>query len=161
VVAAAFVHDGVARRLVHLLKYGAMPAAAEPLAGRMAILAPGASALVPVPRAVLRRWRHGIDPADELARTVALRLAVPVVRALAGELWHPRRAGTVGRRRGSPTFRRRGPIPPGAVLVDDVVTTGTTLAAARRALGHPLPAIVATVAPSLIGGRTGGAGPDG
>ena len=63
---AGFVHEGTARRLVHALKYRAVFAAAEPLADAMAERIPGsATALVPVPRAIFRAFRHGIDPAAD------------------------------------------------------------------------------------------------
>ncbi len=70
-VRSAFAHRGTARLLVHRLKYGGHGAAAAVLADAMAGCVPeGAGALVPVPRARLRRWRYGVDPAVELARAL-------------------------------------------------------------------------------------------
>lgn len=144
-VFSAFDHQGTARLLVHRLKYGAQPAAAVLLALPMARGLPaGAATLVPVPRARLRLWRYGVDPALELARAVGRVSGLPVTRALSSSWWHRRRAGAGGIARGVPRFRARGPVPAGAVLVDDVVTTGSTLAAAANALGRPLPAVTAT-----------------
>ena len=148
-VHSAFAHRGTARLLVHRLKYGGHRAAAAVLAEGMAGCVPkGAGALVPVPRARLRHWRYGVDPAVELARALGRLLGLPVVPALAPEWWHRRRAGPTGSRRGLPSFRLIRAIPAGSVLVDDVVTTGTTLRAAAAALAGPCRAVTATAAPA-------------
>jgi predicted amidophosphoribosyltransferase len=147
-VSSPFLHGGTARLLVHRLKYGAHPAAAHLLAGPMAgVLPAGAALLVPVPRARLRLWRYGVDPALELARAVGKVSGLPVARALAAEWWHRRRAGPGGMERGVPGFRALAAVPAGAVLVDDVVTTGVTLGAAAAALGGARLAVTATTAP--------------
>lgn len=146
-VHSPFLHRGTARLLVHRLKYGAHPAAARALAGPMAQVLPAAAALlVPVPRARLRQWRYGVDPALELARAVGRVSGLPVVRALVPGWWHRRRAGPGGASRGTPRFRARAAVPAGAVLVDDVITTGATLGAAATALGVVRLAVTATTA---------------
>jgi predicted amidophosphoribosyltransferase len=88
------------------------------------------SVLVPVPRVIARRWRYGVDPGRELARALGRRTGLPVADALRPALWTARRAGPAGRHRGIPRFGISGRTPVGAVLVDDVVTTGATLLAA-------------------------------
>jgi len=150
---AAFLHVAAARVLVHRLKYQGLAAAAGPLAEAMAgLLDPLPSALVPVPRVLARRWRYGIDPAPELAAAVGALTGVPVVPALRAGWWHHRRAGRSGSSRDVPRFRSAFEAPAGAVLVDDVVTTGSTLHAAARALGGVAEAVTATMALSAAGG---------
>lgn len=132
----ALVHDGAARTLVHRLKYEASPRAAAVLATMVVSrIPPDATSLVPVPRVVARRWRYGVDPGRELARALARRTGLPLAERLRPALWTARRAGPQGRRRGFPRFVSTGPVSPGAVLVDDVVTTGATLLAAAHACG--------------------------
>jgi predicted amidophosphoribosyltransferase len=154
-VQSPFLHTGTARRLVHRLKYAAHPAAALLLADPMAeVLPAGAAVLVPVPRAYLRRWRYGVDPALELARAVSRVSGLPVVQALVPEWWHRRRAGPGPAARGMPCFQSRTALPAGAVLVDDVVTTGVTLGAAASALGGARLAVTATTAPACAAALT-------
>jgi predicted amidophosphoribosyltransferase len=148
VVRSPFSHAGTARLLVHRLKYGAQASAAGILGSAMgAALPPGATALIPVPRSRARLWRYGVDPAPELAAAVSRITGVPVVRALAPSWWHRRRAGSANAVRGVPRFEAIRQMPDGAVLVDDVVTTGATLTAAAGVLGAARWALTATAAP--------------
>jgi predicted amidophosphoribosyltransferase len=130
------MHESVARRLVHLLKYQGIPAAGVILGAVMAKrLPPGTTALIPVPRAMVRRIRYGIDPAIELAYRVGAISGIPVVEALGAPLWWPSHARGDRAARRRPRFRPVAPAPEGSLMVDDVLTTGATLAAAGRILG--------------------------
>jgi predicted amidophosphoribosyltransferase len=150
-IVSAFSHEGPARRLVHRLKYEGMVAAGEVLAAAMASVLPaGARALVPVPRALLRRVRYGVDPAVVLARLISSRTGLPVVAGLRPVLWWPHHAGAVRAARVMPRFRAGAPVPAGAILVDDVVTTGATLRAAQRACGATI-SLTATAAGRMQG----------
>ena len=127
---AAFEHEGPARVLIHHLKYrGLTPYAdlvAEVLADRLPPLP-----IVPVPRALSRRIRYGVDPAEVLAS----RLRLPVIRLLAPPLHSPRRAG--GDHSGpAPVFRLRRGYRGKLIVIDDVVTSGSTVAAAIDAIGR-------------------------
>jgi len=135
-VFSGYQHQTTARRLVHLLKYQGIVAAARPLAAAMVESIPDdATALAPVPRAWLRRARYGVDPALELAGAMARITGVPLVIALQPRLWWPAHAGSDRVSRAAPRFRLIGGIPRGAVLVDDVLTTGATLRSAAELTG--------------------------
>ena len=108
------------------------------MAERIIWLAPGhmlSGEVVPVPTARARSARRGFDPAGELAAALAdragLRLRPCLARRGAGRQVGRRRAERVGR---PPRIHASGEAPRSALLVDDVLTTGSTLAAAARAL---------------------------
>jgi len=146
---AGFIHEGSARHLVHALKYRGVIAAAEPLAEAMADRLPSfATGLVPVPRATLRALRYGVDPAAVLAFAVGRRTGLPVVAGLLPRLWWRRHAGRRRSDRAVVSFLPSGlAIQRSSVLVDDVLTTGATVAAASAALGGlPTLALTATIA---------------
>lgn len=98
-------------------------------------------AIVPVPTAITRRWRRGVDHTAALARGVSSALVLPVE----APLWrvpHPtQRAVAPSQRRANVrrTFRlkpwgRAGVAGRTVLLVDDVATTHSTLIEAARAL---------------------------
>ena len=128
-------HKGAARRLVHRLKYQGMTVVAGMIADELAALLPqGAAALVPVPRTWVRRIRYGVDPAAELAVAMGRSTGLPVLGALRAPLWSAPLAAAPRYRRRPASFRPILPVPPGAVIVDDVVTTGRTLSAVASSL---------------------------
>jgi ComF family protein len=133
--------DDPARAAVHALKYGGWWRVADPMARLMARLDPVRSPglLVPVPLAAGRARSRGYNQAARLAAALSTRTGLP------------HRPGLLLRQRETPTqtalppeARRAnvagafeaGPVPTGArvVLVDDVFTTGATLAEAATTL---------------------------
>jgi ComF family protein len=140
---------GPVRAALHHLKYGGERRLAEPLgaavARRWARVGTGAEIVVPVPVHAERERRRGYDQAALIAEVVGGRLRLPVVRALERgratvaqfELGRDERAANVAgafRLRSGETAVARAIVGRWVLLVDDVVTTGATLAACAVAL---------------------------
>jgi predicted amidophosphoribosyltransferase len=135
-------YEGTGLALVRAVKFRGALAVVELMAAQMAANAPpwalvGATAIVPVPPVPGRARRRGFDPAALLAAGLGRRLGLPVVRCLA-------RSGRAARQLGARRSERRAPgriaiaaaavAPACVLLVDDVHTTGATLAACAQAL---------------------------
>jgi len=94
--------------------------------------------VVPVPNHPRRLRARGFNPASELAAAIAarekLRLAAHRLERVRDTPSQTGQGRAARRRNVRGAFRARGPLPPRIWLVDDVVTTGSTLAEAARAL---------------------------
>lgn len=133
-----FAYEGAIRAAVARVKYRNERACLRRLAEICAEAVPsGLDADVTwVPTTAARRAERGFDHAALLARAVARRRGMRVRRLLERDDDRPQTGLTRRERRHGPTFRVVGRPSPVVVLVDDVVTTGTSLHNAATALRH-------------------------
>lgn len=141
-VHAALSYEGPARDLVHALKFRAAAGLADTMAAFMVAAAPAGlldagCRLVPVPLHPRRRRRRGFNQAELLASALAARTDLAVSDCLARGGANVRQ---VGRGRDARldslagSIAVRSGVPDHSVLVDDVVTTGSTIAECARVL---------------------------
>jgi ComF family protein len=148
-------YEGTLRELVHLFKYGGV----TPLAGafgRFLIQAlpreTSFDVIVPMPLHWFKQWQRGFNQSDLLAREIGKKWNVPVRNLVRRKkATHPQAGLTNAKRRanvqGAFKITRGRPLAGMRVLlVDDVVTTGTTASACARVLKRAGAAHVALVA---------------
>jgi ComF family protein len=118
------------------LWYG--PALGQLLSRSIDALPKDIDAVLPVPLHWRRRWRRGFNQAREIARPVARQLGVPLIggvrrvratRPQSGLSAGERRRNLLGAFVASGRCRARHPL-----IVDDVITTGATIAQLGRAV---------------------------
>jgi predicted amidophosphoribosyltransferase len=137
---APVAYEGAGRDLVRGLKFRGALSLADEMSAFVVASAPAEilrGALVPVPLRPSRRRRRGFNQAAALAHAIAHRTGLPVCDCLqrrgrgSPQVGRDRRARLAGP---AGSIRAAGPVPSRALIVDDVATTGATLAACAAAL---------------------------
>ena len=137
-------YEGTLRELIHLYKYAGIETLSLPLADLLASALPleeRFDAVIPVPLHWRKKWHRGFNQAELLARAIARRRGIPMVRALGRVRFTKTQAGlsnTDRRKNVAAAFRCRRAAETlrgkRVLLIDDVMTTGATAAACARAL---------------------------
>lgn len=137
---AVVAYDGAGRELVARLKYRNSRGALPWLAAAMAGAAHGGAdarrfdVVTWVPTTRARRRQRGFDQAELLARAVSRRLRLPCRALLVRGDGPPQTGRPLELRRTGPVLSARRSVPAAVLVVDDVVTSGSTVAVAARVL---------------------------
>ena len=136
-------YEGILREWIHLYKYGRVKTMDRPLGELLAAALPpgeGLDAIVPVPLHWRRRWQRGFNQAELLARRLAPRCGLPVIRALRRIRYTATQTGLSNTSRRSNVAAAFRVCRPAAIagkrllLIDDVMTTGSTATACASVL---------------------------
>jgi ComF family protein len=153
-------YEGGLRQLIHLFKYGKVRTLARPLGGLLMRALPrdeSFDAIVPVPLYWRRRIQRGFNQSELLAQRVSRNCGAPMVRALRRVQATSTQAGlsnTARRRNVAAAFRSRSVTGQRILLIDDVMTTGSTAAACAIALKRAGAKRVALLAVARVDRRT-------
>jgi ComF family protein len=139
--AAVTSYQGQAKELVHQLKYERARAAAVPMAHLIAEVVgsrPDSTVITFIPTANRRVRQRGYDHAARIAKEVAKVCGLPY-RPLLGRSGHQRQVGATRALRQTQLqdafyLRSRKAMPEAVILIDDVITTGSSLASAANVL---------------------------
>jgi ComF family protein len=139
-------YEGVLRELIHIYKYGKVRTMVRPLGNLLArALARNEhyDLVTPVPLHWHRRWQRGFNQAELLARDIARRAGIgftPTLRRVRSTSAQAGLSNTARRRNVAAAFACRRSLRAAALrgkrvlLIDDVMTTGSTAAACARVL---------------------------
>lgn len=138
-------YEGTLRQLIHIYKYGRVRTLSQPLARLLDRALPRDErfdVITAVPLHWRRRWQRGFNQAELLAREIGRKSGVPFARTLRRVRATRAQAGlsnTARRRNVSTAFEcrrnsRARLAGKRVLLIDDVMTTGSTAAACARAL---------------------------
>lgn len=137
-LAYEFPVDAAIKALKFRRKLYYAPALSELLIGARPNLPDDIDAVLPVPLHWRRRWWRGFNQAYEIGRPMARRMAVPLVRGVRRNRATPFQSGLSARERARnlrAAFSARGDLPYRHVLIiDDVITTGSTIFELARVL---------------------------
>ena len=135
-LAVPFAYTGAGRELVARLKYRNARATLHWLATAMAsrVDAEGLDVVTWIPTTTRRRRNRGFDQAEVLARAVGRELGLPCAALLRRRPGPPQTGQALEHRRRGPQIVAPRPVPAAVLLVDDVITSGATIATAAQTL---------------------------